>query len=80
MRNTIGKFQLELYLEGQDAPTVIGTDGIHWADGRWTVDRTRHYIAGLARDYCERYNNHSTMKLEWRGTVYRIDTRHSVTV
>ena len=80
MRNTIGKFQLELYLEGQDTPTVMGTDGIYWADRRWTVDKARDYVAELAHDYCERYNNHATMKLEWRGTVYRLDTRRSVTV
>jgi len=80
VRNTIGKFQLELYREGQDTPTVMGTDGIHWADRRWTVDRARDYVAGLARDYCERHNSRATMKLEWRGTVYRLDTRRSVKI
>ena len=80
VRNNIGKFQLELYREGQDTPTVMGTDGIHWADRRWTVDRARDYVAGLARDYCERHNSRATMKLEWRGTVYRLDTRRSVKI
>lgn len=80
MRNNIGTFQLELYREGEHAPTVLGTDGIYRADRRWTVDRTRDYIAKLARDYCERYNNHATRKLEWRGTVYRLDTRRSVMI
>lgn len=80
MRNTIGKFQLELYREGHDQPTVMGTDGIHWADRRWKVDKARDYVAELARDYCERYNKHGGIKLEWRGTVYRLDTRRSVTV
>ena len=81
MANRIGKFQLELFREGSDAPAVIGTDGIAWVDGRWSIDRARDYIASLAREYCEQYNAHTDMPLEWRGTVYLLNARNrSITV
>ena len=81
MANRIGKFQLEFHLEGMDGAVTFGTDGISWVDGRWSIDRARDYIASLARDYCERYNEKATMKLEWRGTVYLLNGRYrSMTV
>jgi len=76
MGNKIGTFQIELYRDGQDTPTVLGTDGISHVDGRWTMNRARDYIAGFAHDYCERYNAHATMKAQWRGTVYLLGGRY----
>ena len=76
MGNRIGAFQIELFLEGQDTPTVLGTDGISHVDGRWTMNRAHDYIANFAHDYCERYNAHATRKAQWRGTVYLLDGRY----
>lgn len=76
MGNRIGAFQIELFLEGQDTPTVLGTDGISHVDGRWTMNRAYDYIANFAHDYCERYNAHGTRKVGWRGTVYLLDGRY----
>jgi hypothetical protein len=75
MANRIGKFQLELYRDGQNEPTVLGTDGISWVDGRWSPIRAHDYVADFAREYCDRYNEHASMKLEWRGTVLLLNGR-----
>ena len=81
MANNIGKFQLELYIEGMDKPDVLGMDGISWTDRRWSRERAHDYVAQFAQNYCDRYNSKSGAKLSWRGTVLLLDGRfNSVTV
>ena len=76
MRSQIGKFQLELFREGQSEPAVLGTDAIGWVDGRWTEARARDYVASFAREYCDQRASRGGDTLEWRGSVYLLDGRY----
>ena len=75
MANNIGAFQIEVFHEGHEHPAVIGSDGVSRTDRRWSRERAYDYIANLAYEFCERYNEQANTKLEWRGSVYLLEGR-----
>ena len=81
MANRIGKVQLEFYGEGSEVPWTFGTDAIVWIDGRWGQSRAVEYLTERAREYCDAYNSRASRKIEWRGSVYLLNSRNrSITV